>query len=147
MGCDIHGFLEVKIDGTWHVYGNPKIARDYYLFAQLAGVRNYDNITPISVPRGLPEDCSVVVQKESDRWADDGHSHSWVTMAELATVVGDKERRQKSSLGTDCPLYYGGWDYWEFGYLCGNSPWNYVKYPEDFPEYIQDVRFVFWFDN
>jgi len=43
MGCDIHWHSEVKVDGVWHHHSNPRISRDYWLFALLAGVRNYGN--------------------------------------------------------------------------------------------------------
>lgn len=66
--------------------------RNYNLFGILANVRNGrgfagintgDGFVPISEPRGLPEDVSEQVGAESDRWDVDGHSHSWLTVAEL----------------------------------------------------------------
>jgi hypothetical protein len=38
---------------------------------------------PISEPRGLPEDVSPEVQAVSDCYGMEGHSHSWLTLAEL----------------------------------------------------------------
>jgi hypothetical protein len=69
--------------------------RNYSLFAMLANVRNGEGfagtdigkpVVPISEPRGLPEDVSDEVQKESDGWGVDGHSHSWFTAHELLSV-------------------------------------------------------------
>ena len=67
-------------------------SRNYNLFGILANVRNGsgfagcdtgDGFVPISDPRGLPEDVSEQVKADSDRWGVDGHSHSWLTVAEL----------------------------------------------------------------
>lgn len=66
--------------------------RNYRLFSILANVRNGfgfagsdtgDTLTPIAMPRGLPLDVSEPVQVASFDWGDDGHSHSYFTLAEL----------------------------------------------------------------
>ena len=78
MGCDIHVHFEIKLNGKWEHYSNPSIDRNYELFAKMADVRNdYENpIIPISFPKGLPKDLSVVTKFEVDHWGSDGHSHS-----------------------------------------------------------------------
>lgn len=115
MGCDIHCFVEKKIDGKWEqITGfvsdyydpnndyfssdrfknadSPIYGRNYTLFALLADVRNGygfagidtgDRITPISSPKGLPDDVSEHIRTESDSWDCDGHSHSWLTVKEI----------------------------------------------------------------
>lgn len=94
MGCDIHSFAEVKENGSWKVVEDyrPFQDRNYQLFALLADVRNGsgfagcdtgNHIEPISIPKGLPKDCSAKVQLNSDDWDIDGHSHSWLTLKEL----------------------------------------------------------------
>jgi hypothetical protein len=74
---------------------NYDVGRNYRVFSMLAGVRNGigfasiktgEPITPIADPRGLPEDVSAEVKAESDEWGVDGHSHSWLTLAELDAV-------------------------------------------------------------
>lgn len=110
MGCDIHLCTEVKdiTNGVkkwrncddWRLnryyekgvkdgeseYNIHSIYndRDYELFTALAGVRQYNekNI-PIGEPRGLPDDCSDAVKKQSKMWGADGHSHSYLTFAEV----------------------------------------------------------------
>lgn len=57
--------------------------RNYALFGILAGVRNSDEASSISNPRGLPLDVSIEVKNDSDNYGIDGHSHSWVTLQEL----------------------------------------------------------------
>jgi hypothetical protein len=72
--------------------------RNYRVFSMLAGVRNGigfasvktgEPITPISKPRGVPEDVSAEVKTEIDEWGCDGHSHSWLTLKELEAVPWD----------------------------------------------------------
>ncbi len=101
MGCDIHLFAEKRIGGKWVTaetwipdedadgrMGVPYAKRiyterNYDFFALLAGVRNYSVITPMVEPRGLPSDVCTEVRAESDAYGVDGHTHSWLTLAEL----------------------------------------------------------------
>ena len=75
------------------------LGRNYRFFAFLANVRNGrgfagcdtgDQITPISEPRGVPEDASEYYQEAVEAWADDGHSHSWLTAEELLNADWDQ---------------------------------------------------------
>lgn len=134
MGCDIHAFVEAKRFGDWrHVYRPEKEAgswidnyyfptdRDYDWFAVLANVRNGygfagcdtgDGFIPIADPKGLPEDVSVMVKAESDKWDSDGHSHSWITLKELQAYDWDRETRKRGVIPAE--------EYDKLGY--GNAP-------------------------
>lgn len=58
--------------------------RNYDLFAKLADVRNYgSDITPLSEPRGVPEDASYAYKYMVKKMNGDGHSHSYFTLDEL----------------------------------------------------------------
>lgn len=110
MGCDIHFYVEKKEGDRWvsadtwtpdrYEPGRMEVAwdnrvykgRNYDLFAMLADVRNGkgfagvdtgDGFKPIASPKGLPDDVSPEVKAESDAWGEDGHSHSYFTLAEL----------------------------------------------------------------
>jgi hypothetical protein len=100
MGCDIHIYVERKIEGKWvsadHWATDPDgytdavnpiyDGRNYRLFAILANVRNYSRAwyNPISEPKGLPDDVSHEVSEQAnERWSTDGHSHSFFTLAEI----------------------------------------------------------------
>ena len=109
MGTDIHLYVEHRVDGKWasadvwepskyeddktiltvpygkHFYDN----RNYDLFAILAGVRNGrgfagidtgDGFVPIAEPRGLPDDMSPEMLKESEHL---DHTPSWLLLSEL----------------------------------------------------------------
>lgn len=131
MGCDIHLHTEVKINGKWEHYSNPDIPRNYPLFAYMADVRNRNNIHPISTPRGLPEDCSVVTKIDSDDRGSDEHSHSFLLSGEIA-LVGDFLGDRMQGI---------------FGYLFGYEWVDFKGNPEVFPPTLEDIRWVFWFDN
>jgi hypothetical protein len=81
VGCDIHSFTEVKVDGRWkfRCFG-PFDDRDYGLFGFLAGVRN-THVPQIAECRGLPH----ATDPRSPDYSNDPdyHSHSWLTLAEL----------------------------------------------------------------
>jgi hypothetical protein len=139
MGCDIHLFTEIKIAGQWHTYSQPCIARCYQLFEKMAGVRgNVENA--IASPRGLPANVSAVVKWAANRWASDGHSHSWLNAKEIAELIDWYDRNSQRSDAL-------GWEWRELGYLDENGWGDWHNYPRDRAEGIEDIRWVFWFDN
>jgi hypothetical protein len=87
MGCDIHMIGECKLKGIWRAVFDPGNGpfedRSYRLFGFLANVRNYSGVTPISEPRGLPEDISDTSSEYFARWGCDIHSCSWLMVKEL----------------------------------------------------------------
>lgn len=58
MGCDIHCFVEAKVDNKWLLMDHPFVKRHYTLFGRIAGVRDEDQI-PIAKDRGIPDDISL----------------------------------------------------------------------------------------
>eukprot|EP01067_Filipodium_phascolosomae_P007861 Filipodium_phascolosomae@DN6493_c0_g1_i1.p1 len=138
MGCEIHFHTEVKINNKWEHLGNPEIGRNYELFAFLANVRNdyEEHIIPVSRPRGLPKDISFLTRFVCD--SEDGHSHSFLTSADMVKVEKFIEARGKVK---------GWWPFSSedlFGHVFGGSWTDVAAYKS---KGIQDVRFVFWFDN
>lgn len=141
MGCDIHLYTEVKVEGQWYCYGHPNVPRNYVLFALMADVRNEGGrYHPVSKPKGLPSDCSVVVQRAAAGYQG-GHSHSWLSAQELAKLEDAwKSIPRDKWEGSDLDHHY-------IGYLEGNGWAGFAKYPSDRKPWIEDVRWVFWFDN
>lgn len=128
MGCDIHTFTEVKIDGKWYTADQPDVSRWYTLFGKMAGVRD-GIIEPISQPKGLPEDISVVARVEADYWGTDGHSHSWLSFDEVDKLfewLGVEQKQQP---------------YKTFGYATPDA------FDKSLTPHYEDARLVFWFDN
>lgn len=137
MGCDVHIHQEVKINGKWEHYRETRIPRNYETFAKMAGVRG--EAEPIAEPRGLPDDVTVMTQFCSDYDGADGHTHTWLGAAEIAELeefIEDKMGENKWRIEMD------GW-----GWLFGNSWGGWTKWPDERPKGVEDIRFVFWFDN
>jgi len=81
--------------------------RNYGLFAILAdvrnghgfaGVRTGEPTVPISAPRGVPDDASDGYRDEVRQWGEDGHSHTWFTLAELLAYDWDGQYAVNSFL-------------------------------------------------
>lgn len=138
MGCDIQLHTEIKIDGKWEHYSQPRIKRSYELFNIMAGIRGGINSPePISQPKGLPNDLSITTKFCYDLEEDDAHSMSWFNAEEISKL---------------CDWYnikpiISSIEYDVLGYFFGNGWDQFHKWPEEVPEGIEDVRFVFWFDN
>ena len=94
MGCDIHLLIEQAQNGRWVYVPAPTDPdwpdfrdtwfndRNYDLFGALAGVR-LRHRAQLTDLRGLPLDVTKEVAKESESWAEDGHSHTWYLLSEL----------------------------------------------------------------
>lgn len=95
MGCDIHAMIERRktwsfIDATgslhtsWINAGDPDMTRAYDVFSILSDCgRDRYGVTPISQRRGIPDDVCDEFRRYCECWAEDGHSHGWVTLREL----------------------------------------------------------------
>lgn len=173
MGCDIHSFAEVRKNGKWEKVGEvfplddwdknyfkkdfgdrPINWRDYSLYGWLADVRNYSCVPAISQPRGIPDDVSPEVAQENNDWADDGHSRSWLSLAELLAtdyeqVFWDRRVTKQTSPNS-----------WNGAALADEGEGKHITLREHLSEgYFRvletlktlgnpdDVRIVFWFDN
>ena len=103
MGCDIHMFIEKRVDNQFpwdtdegHTIGTDSwgdgettswleqvtaTGRDYDLFAYLAGVRGrHDDSLE---PRGVPPCVSKPIAMEYERQGGDAHSASYVSLEEF----------------------------------------------------------------
>lgn len=135
MGCDIHIYLEALPIGSdkWvciDISDDCNVSRDYDLFTKMANVRSRGETTPISEPRGLPEDISEEVKDYSyDRYHDQ-HSYSWLSAEEIREVCEWWMQHKGEPIS--------------FGLIDGEQLWDIPKKPHS--PYI-DVRIVFWFDS
>jgi hypothetical protein len=137
MGCDIHGHIEIKLNGNWEHYSVLCIDRNYKLFEKMAGVRGLVK-RAISPPKGLPNDITPITKYDFEMWGEDAHTPSWLGAKEIERLIDWGEENYLSSKRD--------FEYETFGYLFGNS-FMILKYPRDTPKGLTDVRFVFWFDN
>jgi hypothetical protein len=138
MGCDIHFHSEVKIKGKWYHYAKLSIGRNYNLFAKMAGVRNEGrDIIPISKNRGIPKDATFLTKYDYKLWEVDAHSANWLNAKEIVELENWWHKNSPKDV----------WFEDEFGYLFGNSWGGIIRYPNDTKEGVEDIRFIFWFDN
>lgn len=135
MGTDIHGVFQRHntTTGQWEdIPSDYQQDRHYQLFAVLAGVRNGyafaglpsgEAVTPISAPRGFPEDFEFdPVQGDHDEvWMGD-HTYSWLSATEMLDWYSTAPTvLQTGIFNRDC---YELWDKVsppEFGYCRGIS--------------------------
>ncbi|CRH24886.1 Uncharacterised protein [Chlamydia trachomatis] len=201
MGCDIHMYVEYKRENQessqWKNGDYFRInesfgefedenkfnqiglydKRNYSLFSTLAGVRDYsEKIIPVSEPKGLPDDISDYVKKESDDWEGDGHTHSWLTLKELRDYNNNSpvlhfsgmissDQAEKLDAGIENPNSWCQWtsreDYVKREWSEKNLTLNplidlmQTRAKELLQYHYQDydlkndenIRIVFWFDN
>ena len=146
MGCDIHAHMEIKTGGIWYHLSPVDLQRNYATFSRMAGVRNSQGIVPISEPKGLPVDIAVVTKMHSDAYAEYGHSHSWLGFDEMTQLLAFWSKRKEKPWGEfelDSSRKHNDFGVWLFGYGIG----SFGQYPEEYPDRLEDVRIVFWFDN
>lgn len=144
---------------------HPYTGRNYDLFGILANVRNGtwgEEISPISLPKGLPKDAGDFTKKEYADWNGDAHSCSWLTLKELESYdwhkkvkrcanVSEEQIKEYKETGKK-PTTYAAWS-------SVGTPfeWEDTIYPKEFCEKtiprlkalskFGEVRIVFWFDN
>jgi len=135
MGCDIHIHAEIKIAGRWEHYAQPKMERNYRAFEKLAGVRGEKTNAMFPV-RGMPWDASATTRFDCAHYGTDGHTHSWISADEIARFSGWWKSHVDSKPWPE-------WDCWLFG----NNYSDFVNYPQNRIEGLEDIRFIFWFDN
>ena len=128
MGVCIHGLMEIKVAGSWHGI-HREWGRNYNLFALMAGMRNENNLTPVSQPKGLPDDVSVLTRIENNEWGDDALSESWLSLMEVEIVA----RRIEILDGKPCRDIEG-------------VKYHLRRYLQNH-ESVVETRLVFWFSN
>jgi hypothetical protein len=144
MGTDIHPRIEIWRKGHWfdvtdHLLFNQGKSRDwhnltswdyldarnYTLFAILAGVRNHDNeVSPISEFRGIPVDSPSYDEEDL---ADTGsHSRTWVSLRELLDYDWERKTKQSGVIPEEQWIHWrkqppqcpGTWSKWIHGRDC-----------------------------
>lgn len=128
MGCDIHVRVQVKVRDEWSdsEYVQVDFDRNYALFAALADVRNYENLTPIFDARGLPDG----IDEDFDYLGD--HSYTWFTLEELIKWDGWDQKVSGDDKLRD----------WCSQFLC------WPEYAESYFAYrLDETRLVVGFDS
>ena len=109
------------------------VGRNYCMFGNLFGVRNYKLFEPIAAGRGIPDDVSDLVRNDYEGWGPDAHSESFITYKEVKSI----DWNEKGKVGVKRKK-------------CLTEDWKMVFKVMKFlaREYGDDnVRLVVWFDN
>lgn len=113
--------------------------RNYVLFSVLANVRNDPPALPfIDELRGIPDDASGEIQECYERWGQDAHSETWLTLDEILNwehwddPVRDDIRPTMNTIKKQCK------DFWQI------TVQQLIKLANGKPE---TVRCIYWFDN
>lgn len=144
MGCDIHLHTEVKIDGVWHHYGVGNVNRNYEAFAKMAACGRRSDIAPLAPNRGIPRDATVLTKFDAAHWEGSSHSHSWLNAEE---ILAFHEWCEEQPWGRDKEHTWRDWEVMNVGYFFDNTWYGVAKWPGNDPEGVEDVRWIFWFDN
>ena len=135
MGCDIHGVVERKVKGKWIACNilradDTATDRNYGRFAALANVRGDG-----PEPKGFPDDASDTSTLLRDEWNGDGHSHSWLPLAEAAKIFAETQWFPPTEKADAFP---------KKDWVQKYPAYHYFRV-EDYD--VGDCRLVFWFDN
>jgi hypothetical protein len=161
MGSDIHWYSETRKGGKWicdqaetfaaeedtdpnepvryDMDDFPGRGRDYWMFGLLAHNRtswpwSFDE-------KGMPDDASREVRQLCSDWDGDGHTHSYVTRAELKAKMEEiRMARAHSLIQPELAKFNEGADHFmtRLPEIIGNLN-------SEVPD--EDQRIVFWFDN
>jgi len=143
MGCDIHGWIEVKNDGKWIAVMKLKDDnRNYDRFCKLAEVRCHGSMMNVMTgghitdscdakAHGIPDDISETAGYDIKVWGVDGHSHSYLPIKEAAQIFLDTVYGDISEFDTKYP-YYTFFD---------------IEIDKTEGPGVENYRLVFWFDN
>jgi len=115
-------YVEVKINNMWEFEQKIYIEGNNTLFALLADVENENgDVIPIKFPKGFPADCSDYLKQ---KYSPKNNNHSFLSIDEV--------------MNYNVPMHK---DFDMF--MCTVHDYNL----ERLSDYIEDVRFVFWFDE
>lgn len=166
MGCDIHAFVEYCWPNQERVYWRSlsrelRLDRDYDMFAHMAGVRNYTNVTPISEPRGRFDGYSY--EASNLFWlyvSDSKEDSSYVPTSKAASWVeqGISEYKTKERLYVSDPEIHSiSWLTFDEFEKCIKERSKGLKLSDDYGATLEAMRYfeetghktriVFGFDN
>lgn len=168
MGCDIHGFLEVRKNGKWEVfeenifpllYGDEKCSapfqwRSYSMFGFLANVRNTSHVPHVNFKHGFPEDSEYLNKEIEEEW------RSYWTEPPVLINTRGKDILEDYNYHSFCHIYLK--DIVDFDYdktfldkhgtiktfreFLGEGFFDMIEVMKEIGN-TEDVRFIYWFDN
>jgi len=160
LGCDIHLYIEHKDPRYpgWECFGRRIFPdRDYNMFAAMAGVRNYDDVAPVSMPKGIPEGISWQVNDDNTLFVSDESSDcegycskekakEWAQRG-ISKKVGDY-RVTHPDWHSHSWLNTGEYEKALNSVSVYDSEYKVILVVmKEFEKLGEEARIVFWFDN
>lgn len=155
MGCDIHTFVEKRVNGQWLAAEQleeadegethqhlPKTrsftgGRDYRLFGLLSGVRCDWGMKIIpDADMCIPEDASAEVKAEHAWWDSDAHTEGWVSWQALQDAL--KAININVLMGKMEPSAKEAID---------ELTENFTHIAESYHLNVREMRIILWYDN
>jgi len=166
MGCDIHMYSEAKLNDRWvcsdlfniNEYYDPNNnepddydpqynhidiyhGRWYSLFGMLSDNVRGNSFTQSHPQRDIPTDTCDYIRQEYERYKDDYHSASWMTIEEL-TVLATKVQLHPNFQKIAKELIY---ILNEWKTTLGKVYGSYYVGRDSFNQ--TEHRLIYWFDN
>ncbi len=151
--CDGSGFTELETEHDSYVEDGKTIEytrltggdcyhdRNYVLFTLLAGVRHcIDDYEVMFEPRGVPADATPEFKQLSEEMGSAGHSHSWLTLSEIESIVYTASMPMVDDELTEVIKNHVAGEFWD-GLVKQQMRPIAEKYGSE------NVRIVFFFDN
>jgi len=132
MGSLIQLCIEIKVNGEWEYYDDKVIMDEANVFSRLLG-KIEGCKEPVCVAKDIPGDISMKTQ-EVFSWVFDRVNQ--VTFAEADEIEVMSEWALDEGLSLEIDIIHKQL----FGGLFG----DFNKHKNLFPEWLEDVRFIFW---
>lgn len=146
MGCDIHGWIEIKRKERWYQSVDIRsfINRHYAFFGAFFGVRNYMEFDPLFELRGAPSDMHWKTQSDLDEYNGDAHSITHFYVDELDKIDFKKEHEYEDYDGSKKKITLE--DIITVDDADEKLLLDLMKHLKTIPS-IENVRCIVWFDN
>jgi len=140
LGCDIHVYLEINVNGKWYYVGAIDSHRSYFVFNLLSGVRGdrETGICYMSETDSEVDECmlSPELKERLDIGKGDYHSLTIITLDTLEEVnkeITDTPNETEESADWKSKLY--------------TYNWERIMRKLSIQEVVDDVRIVAFYDN
>lgn len=137
MSTDIRIHIEVKVNNKWLHLSHLFPPACYRLFSFMAGVRGGEPFIPL---KDMPNDISEITSIAWHEYEEDGHHITWFTWQEIEVIekwFSENIAKERGDSRFKC------FEWWLGSWFFGGS--FSMRYREDVPEEIQDLRMICWF--
>lgn len=133
MGCDIHPYMEIKVNNKWVFIGGVIAGRNYRMFGMLSGVRDNSIFEDgffqklQEIPKGVSKEMLDAGLCELNDKNGDYHSFTLVAYPMMQKFVKQMKNRR-------LPIYYA-------------RSWYLMMQQIIASGFAEDARVILWYDN